>query len=81
MQVNKKTRDEIGSLCRQIEELANILEELRDEQQDKFDNHAEAWQDSDAGTECQSNIDELDQLATELQDLAERIDTTFDEND
>ena len=81
MKVNNKTRDEMGSLCQKIADLSELIGEIRDAEQEKFDSRSEKWQEGDKGQEAQTNIDELDSLAGDLQEIAVRVDSTFDPND
>lgn len=52
------------------EEIASILEDLRDQQQDSLDNMPEQLQDGDTGMMLQNRIDSLETAIDELNDIS-----------
>jgi hypothetical protein len=81
MKVDTKTRDQIGTHCTSMETLSQLINDLRDDLQTKYDDHSEKWQDSETGQDINSTIEELTAIADELLELVERVDQTFDAND
>ena len=81
MTINNKLRDEIAEKYRAVEELSNLLDEVREDAQATFDKRSEKWQDGEKGQEVQSDIEELEEMISELQDVTKRVDEFFEAND
>ena len=63
----------LGTALKKLQEAAEIIEKVRDTQQEYYDDRSENWQDSDKGMECQDEIDSLDNLYMELSDCADTL--------
>lgn len=69
-------------LARVKEKLAdarNLINEVRQDEQDAYDSHGEKWQDSDAGGQAQENIYALEDMATYLEDWEDNITDMMEE--
>lgn len=57
---------------KQLAEALAIVETIRDEEQDSFQNLPESFQDGERGDLMQETIDDLDEAATQIQNSIER---------
>ena len=74
--MNKDRRKEIAALASRVQEIAELidslksdLENVRDEEQDYFDNMPENMQDGDRGTRAQDALNGLDDALSALDDF------------
>ena len=58
-----------------IAEAKEQLEQIRDEEQEAYDNMPESLQDSDRGNQLYENVDNLDTMASDLEDI---LDSFYD---
>lgn len=63
----------LGTAIKKLQEAVEIIEKVRDTQQEYYDDRSENWQDSDKGMECQDEIDTLDNLHIEISDCADTL--------
>lgn len=68
--MNNYRRKQIEKLTAQIEE---IIESLRDEEQEAFDNLPESLQSGERGEKMESAIDALDYAADDLQECLDHL--------
>lgn len=66
--MNKKQRKELEKLIESMNDYVVQLEEMRDEEQEKFDNLPKSIQDSERGEEWQNAIDSMDQAIDYIND-------------
>lgn len=71
--MNNARRKEIDKLTAQIEEIKEVIEALRDEEQEAFDNMPESLQDGERGEKMQSAIDALEYAADDLQECLDHL--------
>lgn len=50
-----------------VSEALTLLEEVRDAEQERFDGKSEAWQESEAGQDAASRLDELNEARDALE--------------
>jgi prefoldin subunit 5 len=84
--VNKQRRKMIEDLQAKIEELKSQLEsidvsEVRDEEQDYFDNMAEAFQGGEKGQAAEAAIDALDQAVESIQEAVDALESAINSLD
>lgn len=73
--MNDARRKELDRVFGLIEEAATILEQVRDEEQEAFDNMAESFQNGEKGTAMSEKIDQL----TEAYDACDGIKANIEE--
>ena len=66
--MNKARRKKLGEAFDRIEDAKNILEEVKQEEQDAYDNLPENFQNGDRGEEMQNYIDMMDETKGYLED-------------
>lgn len=71
----KRIQDVINELCKQ----QTRLEDIRDEEQEAFDNLPEGLQCSERGEAMEEAISELDDVITTLEGLAEDLENIIGE--
>ena len=69
--MNKQRRKWLENVSAMIERAKEELEQIRDEEQEAYDNIPESLQDSDRGNTMYENIDNLDTMASDLEDILE----------
>lgn len=67
--MNKDTRKHIDDLLEQLEIIKGEIEEIRDEEQEKFDNLNEYLQNSEKGEAFTTAIDNLDSAVGSIEDV------------
>ncbi len=73
--MTKKQKLEMRAACDKIADVRETLEELLGNWTDTMNERSEKWQDSDKGQELQSQIDELEQHITNLEEVESFTDT------
>lgn len=71
--MNNARRLQIEKLATQIEEIKDIIETLRDAEQNAYDNMPESLQDTERGEKMESAIDALDYAADDLQECLDHL--------
>lgn len=74
--MNKQRRKKIEALVERLADIWTELEELKDEEQDYFDNMPESFQGSDKGEAAEQVVSQLDDAinsACEAKDTLENI--------
>ena len=69
--MNKARRKWLADVQAAIERAKEELEQIRDEEQEAYDNLPEGIQDSERGETMYENIDNLDTMAGDLEDILE----------
>ena len=69
--MNKARRKWLQDVSAMIERAKEELEQIRDEEQEAYDNLPEGIQDSERGETMYENIDNLDTMAGDLEDILE----------
>lgn len=71
--MNKARRKKIQELKDKLLDLLTEIEEIKDEEQEAFDNLPEPLQDGDKGTKMSEAIDNLDSAYSSLEEVAEYL--------
>lgn len=67
--MNQKTRKELENMELTLELMLERLEELKEAEEDKFENLPENFQDSEQGQAMEAAADNLDEAMTACQEL------------
>lgn len=71
--MNDERRKELKKAAALIEEAKDIIESAASDERDYFDNMPESLQQSDRGTRAEEVADDLDEVASDLEGLIDRI--------
>ena len=71
--MNKQRRQELGDVVEYLDDAINRLEEIRDDEQESFDNLPEGFQYSDPGNRMLDAIDALDGFVSDIETVKGRI--------
>jgi hypothetical protein len=71
--MNNDRRKQLAALAADIETAKDLLEGVRDEEQDAYDNLPESLQDGERGEVMQQAIEALDQALDDLGSVVEAI--------
>ena len=71
--MNKARRQSITNVVTGLHEFAGLLESLKDEEQEYYDNMPEGFQNGDKGEQAQAAIDALDQACDNLQNTIDSL--------
>ena len=63
-------------LMDKLADARDAVEQIRDEEQESFDNMPECLQEADRGQQAQAGLDQLDEAFSDLQDLYDAIGST-----
>ena len=69
--MNKARRKWLEKVSEMIADAKEQLEQIRDEEQEAYDNMPESIQDSERGEQMYENIDNLETMASDLEDILE----------
>ena len=72
--MNKDRRKQIDEAGSVLQDALALIEQIRDDEQESFDNMPESLQQSDRGTASEAAIEELDDSAGNLQYIIDTID-------
>jgi t-SNARE complex subunit (syntaxin) len=73
--MNDKRRREIRKIKEQIADLAMRLEDIRDQEQESFDNMPESLQQGERGEKMESAINELEEVINDIQYADDKLET------
>jgi len=76
--MNAKRRREIKKIKEQLSDLALKLEELKDQEQEAYDNLPESLQQGERGEKMESAINELDEVINDLQYADDKLETAME---
>ncbi len=65
--MNQKQRKELSKISDQIADLLSRIEEIKDEEQEKYDNLPENFQSSSKGGEYEYNVSNLEEVIDSIQ--------------
>ena len=71
--MNAKTRKEIEKLTESLDEIKCAIEEMRDDEECKFDNMPEGLQESERGEAMQEAIDNLESASSSLEEAIDYL--------
>lgn len=72
--MNKQRREDLNDVIQLIDDAIDRLIEIREEEQDAFDNLPESFQDSDRGGKMLDAMDAMDAIESDLEDVKSSID-------
>lgn len=73
--MNKQRRKELNGIIEKLEDLKSYVEELRDEEQDYYDNMPENLQCGERGEIAESAISEMDDAISSIEDAICSLET------
>lgn len=71
--MNKERREELYDVVSSLEEASSLLIDVRDEEQDAFDDLSEGLQCSRTGDSMLEAIDTMDSIDDDIQKVIERV--------
>lgn len=71
--MNKKRRERLGTAFDKVSDAKKILEEVKDEEQNSYDNLPDSFRDGDRGQEMQDYMEMLEEAFNYLDDAASVI--------
>lgn len=71
--MNKERKEELYEVVECLEEASSALQEVRDEEQDAYDDLSEGLQCSRTGESMQNAIDEMEAIDTDIQNVITRV--------
>jgi hypothetical protein len=76
--MNKQQRKKLSDMLDEIAGYVSTLEEMAEEEQEKYDNMPDGLQDSERGQAIQEAADNLQQAADDLQDWIDETGGNFE---
>lgn len=67
--MNNTFKKQIREVVSSLENASSTLEEIRDEEQDRYDNMSDSAQESERGGSCMEGIDALDEAIYNIEDV------------
>jgi uncharacterized coiled-coil DUF342 family protein len=77
--MNSKIRKRLEAIETALSEFKDELETIKDEEQEKYDNMPESFQDADKGQAMMNAIDELDYAVSSLDDCIGNIGNAYNQ--
>lgn len=71
--MNNKRRDRIREVIKKLESCKSELIDIKDEEQQSFDNLPESLQDSDKGETMQDVVDAIDSIDNDMSDIIDSV--------
>lgn len=71
--MNKERKEELYEVVECLEEASSALQEVRNEEQDAYDDLSEGLQCSRTGESMQNAIDEMEAIDTDIQNVITRV--------
>lgn len=71
--MNKQQRKELQGYVESLDEIKCAIEEMMDEEQDKFDNMPEGLQESERGEAMQEAIENLESASSSLEEAIDYL--------
>ena len=71
--MNKQRRKALNDAIEKLTELKEIIDSIREEEQDAYDNLPESLQDSEKGEQMYDNCDDLETAASDLEDVIDNL--------
>lgn len=71
--MNKERKEELYEVVECLEDASAALQEVRDEEQDAYDDLSDGLQCSRTGDSMQRAIDEMDAIDTDIQNVITRV--------
>lgn len=77
--MNKATRKELSTLLSQLEDIKSRIEEIRDEEQEKFGNLNEGFQASPMGQNLEGSADKLSDVCNDMDTAIDSLTSATEE--
>ena len=71
--MNNTFKKQIREVVSSLENASSILEEIRDGEQDRYDNMSDSAQESERGESCMEGIDTLDETIYGIEDVVSTL--------
>ena len=71
--MNKERRKKIRDVLREIESLKDVIEKVRDEEMDSYDNLPDGFKCGEKGEEMEEHIDNLDEAIYSIINVEEHL--------
>lgn len=71
--MNKQRRQDLSEVIDLLDDAITRLGEIRDEEQDAFDNLPEGLQCTERGEKMQDAIDAMDEVESDIQDVQSKV--------
>lgn len=68
-----KTKKELNEIMKQLQNLKEQVELIRDDAQEEYDNHSETWQESEKGEKLYEDIDYLESAMSDIETAIDSI--------
>ena len=68
--INRKA---LGIAKESLGDIRSLIEEIQQDEQERFDSRSEKWQESDKGQEAQAALDALADIVNTLQDAEDNL--------
>ena len=72
-------RNALESAKGKLSDARSLIEEIQQDEQERFDSRSEKWQESDKGQEAQAALDALDDIVTMLEDIDDNLEDLLGE--
>ena len=72
--MNNERRKSLKMVVCAIDDIVNDLTDIRNEEQDAYDNLPEGLQESERGEQIWENVDAIDSIIADLENAADEID-------
>jgi len=76
--MNAERRKKLKDVIDNLNTALSVIEEVKDEEQDSYDNLPESIQDGERGGQMQENIDNLDTAYNDLDDVISELQEVID---
>lgn len=76
--MNKARRKWLTDTIEMLEQAMLELENIRDDEQEAYDNLPESIQDSERGEAMQENVDDMEDASSNLQDIIDQLQDIID---
>jgi len=76
--MNKQNRKELEHALLLIDEAKGIVEQIRDEEQEKYDNLSEGLQQSEKGQKFEANASDLDEALNNLEEAIGNVNNSLE---
>lgn len=73
-----KSTQKIEKMRDQLQEWKDYFEDMSEKRQDKYDNASDNWQESDKGDTCLEEVDQLSDIAIELDTVISTIEMAYE---
>ena len=72
-------RNALESAKGKLSDARSLIEQIQQDEQERFDSRSEKWQESDKGQEAQAALDALADIVTMLEDIDDNLEDLLGE--